>query len=58
MHALLPPSPFLDPNTPFTIDVEKFFADIEEPPLFLRERPHDLTAAELMPIVEVLARYR
>lgn len=59
MPTPLPASPFVAPEPDgnrFVLDEERFLADIEEPPLFLRA-PASMTAVELMPIVEVLKAY-
>lgn len=55
--TLLPLSPFItEPDRRFVLDEEKFMADIEEMPSFLSApRAEFLRAAELMPLLKVLA---
>ena len=56
----LPQSTFITEPVPFTLDEERFLADIadESLPVFLSD-PSDafLSATDLVPIVEVLTRY-
>ncbi|WP_407146291.1 hypothetical protein [Bradyrhizobium sp. ORS 86] len=54
----LPLSPFVtDPDHRFVLDEEAFMAAVEPAPVFLSApRPEFLRAAELMPIVEIIAR--
>jgi hypothetical protein len=60
MGTPLPLSPFITaPDNRFVLDEDKFLADIEEPPAFLRApRREYLQATELMPLLEILAGHQ
>jgi hypothetical protein len=55
------PNPWIDPalvDHRFVLDVDAFVAAIEQPPLFLSDpSPEYLRAAQIMPVLEVLAAY-
>lgn len=55
----LPISPFItEPDSRFVLDVDAFIAAIEPAPAFLSDpSPEYLRAAELMPVLAVLARH-
>lgn len=54
----LPESPFLSQSSEFVLDVQSFWEAIEPAPLFLSDPSSEyLTAAELMPLVEILTAY-
>jgi hypothetical protein len=58
--TVLPLSPFItEPGRRFVLDEDRFAADIEEMPSFLSApREEYLRAAEIMPVLKVLAGHR
>jgi hypothetical protein len=58
--ATLPLSPFItEPDQRFVLDPDRFAADIEEMPAFLSApREEYLRAAEIMPVLALLARHQ
>lgn len=59
MPTPMPLSPFItDPDNRFVLDEEQFLIDTEPAPAFLSApRPEYLRAAELVPVLAVLAGY-